>query len=84
MSYSTTNTYQLKRDIVNFSKKICKDSNKPTSKFVTDMFFGISKSKDILLSSIAEALDEDISKINTIDRISNNLSLDLDDYALAL
>ena len=24
MSYFTTNTYQLKRKIVNFSKKICK------------------------------------------------------------
>ena len=79
MNYSTTNTYQLKRDIVNFSKKICKNSNKPTSKFVTDMLYGISKSKDILLSSISEALDEDISKINTIDRLSNNLSLDLDE-----
>ena len=79
MSYFTTNTYQLKREIVNFSKKICKDSNKPTSKFVTDMLYGISKSKDILLSSISEALDENISKINTIDRLSNNLSLDLDE-----
>ena len=79
MSYSTTNTYQLKREIVKFSKKICKDSNKPTSKFVTDILYGIFKSKDILLSSIAEALDEDISKINTIDRLSNNLSLDLDE-----
>ena len=79
MSYFTTNTYQLKREIVNFSKKICKNSNKPTSKFVTDMLYGISKSKDIILSSISEALDENISKINTIDRLSNNLSLDLDE-----
>ena len=62
MSYFTTNTYQLKREIVNFSKKICKNSNKPTSKFVTDMLYGISKSKDILLSSISEALDEIIHK----------------------
>ena len=79
MSYFTTNTYQLKREIVKFSKKICKNSNKPTSKFVTDMLYGISKSKDIILSSISEALDENISKINTIDRLSNNLSLDLDE-----
>ena len=42
MSYFTTNTYQLKREIVKFSKKICKNSNKPTSKFVTDMLYGIS------------------------------------------
>ena len=43
------------------------------------MLYGISKSKDILLSSIAEALNENISKINTIDKISNNLSLSLDE-----
>lgn len=40
------------------------------------MIYGISKSKDILLSSIAGALDEKTKKINTIDRLSNNLSLD--------
>ena len=40
------------------------------------MIYGSSKSKDILLSSIAGALDEKTKKINTIDRLSNNLSLD--------
>ena len=39
MNNFTTNTYQIKREIVNFSKKICKNSNKPESKFVTDMLF---------------------------------------------
>ena len=50
----TTNTYQMKREIVKFSNKLCKNSNQSESKFVTDMIYGISKSKDILLSSIAE------------------------------
>ena len=58
----TTNTYQMKREIVNFSKKICEGSFKPENKFVTDMIYGIFKSKDILLSSIADALDEDTKK----------------------
>ncbi len=77
MSNFTTNTYQMKREIVNFSKKICTDASKPETKFVTDMIYGISKSKDVLLSSIAEALNENNRKINTIDRLSNNLSLEL-------
>lgn len=37
MNHFTTNTYQLKREIVEFSKKLCKESSKPESKFVTDM-----------------------------------------------
>lgn len=69
----TTNTYQMKRDIINFSEKLCKNSSKPKSKFVTDMIYGISKSKDILLSSIADALDENIKKVNTIERLSKKI-----------
>ena len=42
-----------------------------------DMIYGISKSKDILLSSIAGALDEKTKKAYTIDRLSDNLSNDL-------
>lgn len=73
----TTNTYQMKREIVNFSKKICEGSSKPKNKFVTDMIYGMFKSKDILLSSIADALNEDTKKPFVIDRLSDNLSLDL-------
>ena len=73
----TTNTYEMKRDIYNFSQKICNGSSKSENKFVTDMIYGISKSKDILLSSIASALNEETKKINVIDRLSNNLALDL-------
>ncbi len=77
MNNFTTNTYQMKRDIVNFSNKLCKNSDKPETKFVTDMIYGISKSKDILLSSIAEALNEDTKKAYTINRLSDNLVSDL-------
>ena len=75
----TTNTYQMKREIVKFSKKICEGSKKPISKFVIDMIYGIPKSKDILLSSIADALDETTKKANTINRLSDNLAKNLDE-----
>ena len=45
MNNFTTNTYEMKRKIVNFSKKISEGSNKPTSKFVMDMQFGLAKSR---------------------------------------
>ena len=79
MNNFTTNTYQMKREIYNFSKKICKDSSKSESKFVTDMIYGISKSKDILLSSISSALNENTKKAYVIDRLSDNLSSTLSD-----
>lgn len=77
MNNFTTNTYEMKRDIINFSKKILIDSPKVESKFVTDMIYGISKSKDILLSNISDALDENIKKSNTINRLSDNLNKEL-------
>ena len=77
MDNFTINNYEMKRDIINFSKKICKGASKPESKFTMDMIYGISKSKDILLSSIAGALDEDTKKAYIIDRLSDNLSNDL-------
>ena len=43
------------------------------------MVYGISKSKDILLSSIAESLDEKTKKANTINRLSDNLAKNLDE-----
>lgn len=79
MNNFTTNTYEMKRDIINFSKKICKGASKPKTKFTMDMIYGIFKSKNIHLSSIAEALDENIKKAYTINRLSDNLAIDLDD-----
>ena len=77
MNNFTINNYEMKREIVNFSKKISKGCSKTESKFTMDMIYGILKSKDILLSSIAGALDENIKKAYTIDRLSDNLSNEL-------
>ena len=79
MNNFTTNTYQMKREIVKFSNKLCKNSKQPESKFVTDMIYGISKSKDILLSSIAGELNENIKKAYKIDRLSENLCCSLNE-----
>ena len=77
MNNFTINNYEMKREIVNFSKKISSGCSKPESKFIMDMIYGIAKSKDILLSSIASALDEKTKKAYTIDRLSDNLSKDI-------
>lgn len=79
MNNFTTNTYQMKREIVKFSNKLCKNAKQSESKFVTDMIYGISKSKDILLSSIAGELNESIKKAYTIDRLSENLCCSFDE-----
>lgn len=74
MNNFTTNTYEMKREIVNFSKNIAKGVNKPTTKFVMDMQYGLAKSGSCLISEIARSLDEDIKLGNTIERICDNLA----------
>lgn len=75
MNNFTTNTYEVKRKIVNFSKNISEGLNKSTSKFVMDMEYGLAKSKSVLLSNIARSLDEKIDLNHTIERLSDNLVL---------
>lgn len=72
MNNFTTNTYEMKRDILNFSKKITKGLDKPTIKFISEMIFGIEKSNSILFSEIARTLKEDIKLKNTIERLCDN------------
>ena len=74
MNYSTTNTYEMKREIVNFSKKISNGVNKSTSKFVMDMQYGLAKSGSCLISEISRSLDEDIKLGYTIERLCDNLT----------
>ena len=42
MSNCTMNSYEMKRDILNFSKKLSEGVNKSTSKFVMDMQYGLA------------------------------------------
>ena len=69
MNYFTMNTYEMKRDILNFSNKMSNNLSKPTKKFVMDSLYGIAKSKSCLISNIARALKEDVKLKYVIERL---------------
>ncbi len=73
MSKFTTNTYTMKREIVNFSNKISNLSSRPNQKFSADMIYGILSSNSCLLTDIADKLHEPIKKVNTVECLSKNL-----------
>lgn len=74
MSHYTTETYQMKREIFGFSKKISRHCSRNVQKFSADMIYGILASESCLLSDIADRLQEPIRKKNTIDRLSRHLA----------
>ena len=53
-------TYEMKREIVNFLKRIATGVNKSTQKFLMDMQYGIAKSGSYLISEISRGLKEKI------------------------
>ena len=73
MNNFTTNTYEMKREILNFSKKVSNGAKKSVEKFVMDMQYGISKGQSCLISEISRSLDENINLKNTIERLCDNL-----------
>ena len=74
MNNFTTNCYEMKREIYNFSQKMSSGLNKSTSKFVLDVQYGLSKGGSCLISEMARALDEDTKLGYTIERLCDNLS----------
>ena len=74
MTYFTSFTYQLKREILSFSNKISSSLSKPNKKFSADMLYGILASKSCLLTDIADKLHEPSKKINSVDRLSRHLA----------
>lgn len=78
MNNFTTNTYELKREICNFSEKIANGTSKPVKKFVMETQYGFAKGGSCLISNMARALDEDIKLNYTIDRLCDNFA-NLDD-----
>lgn len=70
----TSNTYQLKREILSFSNKISRHLSKPDIKFTADMTYGMLASGSCLLTDIAHQLHEPSRKINIVDRLSRHLS----------
>lgn len=73
MLNSTTNTYQMKREILTFSNKISKHLSKPDRKFVADITYGMLASKSCLLTDIVDSLHEDSKKVNSVERLTKHL-----------
>lgn len=74
MSNFTSNTYTLKRKILNFTNKISKPLSKPERKFTADITYGMLASGSCLLTDVVDQLHEDSKKINTVDRLSRHLN----------
>ena len=67
MLNSTSNTYQMKREILNFTNKISKKLSKPARKFSADMTYGMLASGSCLLTDIVDQLHENSQPIIHID-----------------
>lgn len=74
MANFTSNTYQMKREILSFSNKISRNLSKPERKFMADMNYGMLASGSCLLTDIVDQLHEPSKKINIVDRLSKHLA----------
>ena len=77
MRYFTTDTYETKQKILNFVKKLSVRLGQVETKFIADMIYGLLTSGSVLICDIAEALQEEIKKINTEERLCRNLEKEL-------
>ena len=73
MTHFTSNTYQLKRKILNFTNKISRKLAKPDKKFTADITYGMLASESCLLTDIADHLHEPSQKVNVVERLSRHL-----------
>lgn len=73
MTHFTSNTYTLKRKIINFTNKISKRLSKPEKKFTADITYGMLASGSCLLTDVVDQLHESSKKINIVDRLSRHL-----------
>jgi len=73
----TTNIGVLKREIFKFTEKISEGMARPFHKFTADMCYGAMASKSCLISEMAQVLQEDTQKINTIERLTRNLGKEI-------
>lgn len=74
MDNDTKTTRKIKEKIINFSSDIGKNFKKPCQKFICQIIFGIQAAKDVKLSNISRALNEEIPLIKTENRLSRHLS----------
>ena len=74
MLNSTSNTYTLKREILNFTNKISRKLSKPDRKFSADMIYGMLASGSCLLTDVVDQLHEDSKKVNSVERLTRHLN----------
>ena len=79
----TSNTYQMKREILNFSNKISRRLSKPDQKFAADMTYGLLASGSCLLTDIVDQLHEDSKKVNSAERLTRHLNKGVPPKALS-
>ena len=70
----TSNTYQMKREILTFSNKISRKQSKPDRKFTADMTYGMLASESCLLTDIVDQLHENSKKVNSVERLTRHLN----------
>ena len=74
MLNSTSNTYTLKREILNFTNKISKKLSKPDRKFTADITYGMLASGSCLLTDVVDQLHETSGKVNSVERLTRHLN----------
>ena len=74
MANFTSNTYQMKREILTFSNKISKKLSKPERKFTADMIYGMVAAQSCLLTDIVDQLHEPTKKVNSVERLTRHLN----------
>ena len=74
MLNSTLITYQMKREILSFSRKISNKLSKLERKLSADMTYGMLDAKNCLLTDIVDQLHEDSKKVNSVERLTRHLN----------
>ena len=82
MTHFTSDTYVLKREILNFSNKISKNLSRPDRKFSADMTYGLLASGSCLLTDITDCLHETSKKVNSVERLTRHLNQGVSSKAL--
>ena len=70
----TSNTYQMKREILSFSNKISKHLSKLDKKFSADMTYGMLAAGSCLLTDVVDQLHENTKKVNSVERLTRHLN----------
>ena len=83
MTHSITDTYKMKREILNFERNFSGGLSAPDAMFFADMTYGILASQSCLLTKIAHALQEKTKKAYMVDRLSDHLKDGINDKAMA-